>query len=486
MTIDIESSGTGESTGGTTSTLVINTASANEYIAIGFLAGTPITPLSTVEPHLTITSAGGLTWTPLGNAGGQAFFNSRGFGLTVWTAPAPTALTNATIEVQSDITLDDVASVYVALTGVTAPYLDPNGALPVEIFNTNNTLAAEGTFSTTNAPDMLLAFIGSNENNLEWINPSVPAGSSVVATVENNGGNYFAYLGVMALPLGSPETDLVYGSTYPLTSNWAFVGLAFNGSPAAPGVPTDPVCGGSTTSIITPTWSAPSSGGTPDSYTLQWRQFGTLTWNTITGITIIPQVISGLLDGTQYEWQVQAVNGGGSSAFTAITICVTVSLAPTIPPRPQSLGQYRGQVGINYGGFVLVGDAFAGVIGKMNFNTFTEYGNTMWGQIASPPVHKDRKRVFVKRLELDVESGVGLPVGQGEDPVWMLDWSKDGGRTFSELQTFRSMGRIGEYLTRLRWLRLGQSRQWIFRLQSTDPVRRVIIGTYLDVTEGMG
>jgi len=48
------------------------------------------------------------------------------------------------------------------------------------------------------------------------------------------------------------------------------------------------------------------------------------------------------------------------------------------------------------------------------------------------------------------------------------------------------MGRIGQYMQRLRWLRLGQSRQWIFRLQSTDPVRRVIIGTYADFYAGMG
>lgn len=178
--------------------------------------------------------------------------------------------------------------------------------------------------------------------------------------------------------------------------------------------------------------------------------------------------------------------GSAAVADLAVADAPHVTFPPAIPPRPQSLGQYRGQVGINYGGFVLIGDAFAGVVGKMNFNAFTEYGNPMWGQIASPPVHNDRKRVFVKRFELDIESGVGLPVGQGEDPVWMLDWSKDGGRTFSEVQPFRSMGRIGEYLTRLRWLRLGQGRQWIFRLQSTDPVRRVIIGTYLDVTEGMG
>lgn len=132
----------------------------------------------------------------------------------------------------------------------------------------------------------------------------------------------------------------------------------------------------------------------------------------------------------------------------------------------------------------LIGDAFAGVIGQADFDTFQEYGNTMRALITSPPVHSDRKRVFVPRFEIDVETGVGLPECCGANPQWMMDISKDGGRNFGPLQVFRSMGRIGNYVARLRWLRLGQARQWIFRLQSTDPVRRVIIGAYLDSYEG--
>ena len=151
-----------------------------------------------------------------------------------------------------------------------------------------------------------------------------------------------------------------------------------------------------------------------------------------------------------------------------------------------NLGRYRGAVGINFYGQTLIGDAFAGVLGAANFSMYQEYGQNMHGLITSPPLHRDRRRIFVPRFEIDVESGVGQPFGDGSNPLWMLDISRDGGRTFGPQQVFRSMGALGEYTTRLRWLRLGQARQWIFRLQSTDPVRRVIIGTYVDFYEGMG
>ncbi|WP_323992702.1 hypothetical protein [Nguyenibacter sp. L1] len=73
----------------------------------------------------------------------------------------------------------------------------------------------------------------------------------------------------------------------------------------------------------------------------------------------------------------------------------------------------------------------------------------------------------------------------GADPQIMLDWSDDGARTWSALRLCRSMGAQGAYLTRLRWLKLGQARQRVLRLQVTDPVRRNLIGFYLDTESGM-
>ena len=159
---------------------------------------------------------------------------------------------------------------------------------------------------------------------------------------------------------------------------------------------------------------------------------------------------------------------------------------PAIPPTAvRPLGGYRGQIGINFYGKTLFGDKFSGVVGEASFDTFEEYGFAMTAEVASPPIHDDRARVFLDRFELDVQAGVGATSGQGSDPVWMLSWSKDGGMTWSTLQKWRSMGRRGDYRKRLRWLHLGQSRQWVLRLTSTDPVRRTIIGTYATLRKGM-
>ncbi|CAP57621.1 hypothetical protein [Gluconacetobacter diazotrophicus] len=82
-----------------------------------------------------------------------------------------------------------------------------------------------------------------------------------------------------------------------------------------------------------------------------------------------------------------------------------------------------------------------------------------------------------------MDQAANTPVGA--DPQIMLDWSDDGARTWSALRLCRSMGRQGEYLTRLRWMKLGQARQRVLRLQVTDPVRRNLIGFYLDIEAGM-
>lgn len=161
---------------------------------------------------------------------------------------------------------------------------------------------------------------------------------------------------------------------------------------------------------------------------------------------------------------------------------------PVIPAQsvPNSLERWRGQVGLNWLGMALVGDAFSNVVGLSDFENFTEYGNTMRFLVTTPPVQDDRKRIFVPRLEIEVECGEGLPNNPTVGAQMMMDWSKDGGKTWSTLQLWRSMGAAGDYTQRLRWLNMGQARQWIFRLSCTDVVRRYIIGAYIDDYRGRG
>lgn len=130
----------------------------------------------------------------------------------------------------------------------------------------------------------------------------------------------------------------------------------------------------------------------------------------------------------------------------------------------------------------LIGDAFQGRMGELDMDTFTEYGDTMVGTLTGPPVHRDRHRIFHRRFELDIESGVGTTTG-GTPQLW-LDYSDDGGRTWSLRKPFFSMGKIGEYRQRVRWLRLGQSRSRIYRATVSDAVKRTLIAAHLDLEEG--
>ena len=65
-----------------------------------------------------------------------------------------------------------------------------------------------------------------------------------------------------------------------------------------------------------------------------------------------------------------------------------------------------------------------------------------------------------------------------------MDYSDDGGRTYSARKTFRSMGKIGENRTRLRWQRLGQARERIYRITVSDPVKRSFVGARLEAEAG--
>jgi uncharacterized membrane protein len=100
---------------------------------------------------------------------------------------------------------------------------------------------------------------------------------------------------------------------------------------------------------------------------------------------------------------------------------------------------------------------------------------------------------FLASGEIDPHDGPGcsdyiLTEGSGMATAaeWRLSVSDDGGRTWSPLVKPRSVGKEGYYLTRLRWQKMGQARERMIRLESTDSMRRNIVGVYVDTSEGMG
>jgi len=78
--------------------------------------------------------------------------------------------------------------------------------------------------------------------------------------------------------------------------------------------------------------------------------------------------------------------------------------------------------------------------------------------------------------------GVGLSVGQGDNPQIMMQVSKDGGHTYG-VERWTTMGAIGAYKARANWHRLGLARDWVFKLRITDPVKTVIISAVFEGEE---
>lgn len=146
--------------------------------------------------------------------------------------------------------------------------------------------------------------------------------------------------------------------------------------------------------------------------------------------------------------------------------------------RSDGIGRHRAEMAVNYLNKTIIADHVTGKLYRVDPDNYTENGATIVGELTSKHVFAGLERYAISALQVDCETGVGLSTGQGVAPQIMLQISKDGGRTWSS-EKWRSMGAIGKYLTRVRWNRLGQARDWVFRLKISDPVKRVITGAWI-------
>ena len=127
-----------------------------------------------------------------------------------------------------------------------------------------------------------------------------------------------------------------------------------------------------------------------------------------------------------------------------------------------------------------VGDGTNGNIYEYSLDTFTDNGEIIRRDRTSPHIHKDRKRLFHREFEVDIERGVSNAATQDLDASVMLKWSDDGGYTWSNEYT-HSVGKQGNYRERVHWHRLGYSRDRVYRLAISDPVKVTIVGAVADI-----
>jgi hypothetical protein len=131
----------------------------------------------------------------------------------------------------------------------------------------------------------------------------------------------------------------------------------------------------------------------------------------------------------------------------------------------------------------IVGDFENGKIYSLDNAVYTDDGNTIRRLRRAVHLTQDLQRQYFDSFQIQFQPGVGLNTGQGNDPQAMLRWSNDGGSTFSN-EHWVSIGKIGNYVNRALWRRLGWSRDRIFEVVISDPVKTVIVSAELKMSAG--
>lgn len=124
-----------------------------------------------------------------------------------------------------------------------------------------------------------------------------------------------------------------------------------------------------------------------------------------------------------------------------------------------------------------------GQIYNISLDAYQDHLSPLCSERIYTHLSDENKRLIFRQLEIAMETGVGNATqvdsgDNGYDPKITLWISRDMGRTWSTGYT-TSFGKVGNYKRRAVFRRLGTAFNWTFKIRITDPVKRVLIGSYL-------
>jgi len=182
----------------------------------------------------------------------------------------------------------------------------------------------------------------------------------------------------------------------------------------------------------------------------------------------------------------------------------------SLNPATDVYYRHRSNCGAFFNGNYYVGDYLNGKIYALSNSVYSDDGNAIKRVRRAPHLVSDYQREYFHELQIRFEPGVGLnfvpansaltsvaglaitgtavagtPIvpAPGSNPKAMLRWSNDGGSTYSN-EHWTSIGVLGAYKNRAIWRRLGWSRDRIFEVAITDPVKAVIVAANLKAEVG--
>ena len=206
------------------------------------------------------------------------------------------------------------------------------------------------TFQLANAPGAPSLAQGTGSNlTVTWTTPAIDSTHNAAAGFNLQFSSSGAAIWTNVAGVTSPYTlsGLNAGAAYDVqvqstdaagTSAWSATSTlaTATGGPSLPNTPTAPSLAQGTGSNLTVTWIAPATDGThgaATSYNLQFSPSGAGTWTNVAGV-ISPYVMTGLTAGASYDVEVQSVNAGGTSVWSATSTLATITTGPLAPNAP--------------------------------------------------------------------------------------------------------------------------------------------------------
>jgi hypothetical protein len=125
----------------------------------------------------------------------------------------------------------------------------------------------------------------------------------------------------------------------------------------------------------------------------------------------------------------------------------------------------------------IIGDCLTGKLYEMNLDFYDEDGSDMKRRRAMPYMYAGGKKIFIGRMEFELETGVG-----GTDTP-QLDWSDDRGKTFGTPRVMQTSGGT-DGKARIYATRLGSTRGRVPRLSITGQHKVCIVDASVEMTAG--
>lgn len=129
----------------------------------------------------------------------------------------------------------------------------------------------------------------------------------------------------------------------------------------------------------------------------------------------------------------------------------------------------------------LVGDFVSGTIYELDEDTHTDAGLPIAWSRTTSHIISDYKRVRHNEVVLNFQTGVGL--NGNDEPLVYLTYSDDGGHSYITPRQ-ASLGVIGQRKNRVQWTRLGMSRDRVYKVFGSEPVKTVLVSGFIDVKTG--